>query len=120
MWTAHEFANVLESHPNGGTLWTRTHRMVRYIRVFRPDGKTVVAVMTEKWGWRGKRTVKVELFVRTPKGIEVAEFPNPQKTAEFSKSLLESSILLGLISPYLLDEVRTFIAIPDKTHLYTW
>jgi len=102
MWTAQEFAEVLRKHPNGGTLWTRTHRMVRYIRVFRPDGKTV------------------ELFVRTPKGIEVAEFPNPQKTAEFSKSLLESSILLGLISPYLLDEVRTFIAIPDKTHLYTW
>ena len=119
MWTAQEFAEVLRKHPNGGTPWTRTHRMVRYIRVFRPDGKTVVAVMTEKWGWRGKRTIKVELFVQAWVGAEVAEFPRAEKTPEFLESLLRSSVL-NLVDAAFLPDVKRFISTPDDTHLTTW
>jgi len=93
--------------------------MVRYIRVFRPDDKTVVAVMTEKWGWRGKRTVKVELFVRTPKGIEVAEFPKPEKSQKFIQTLLKSPIL-GLVDVAFLPDIEQFISTPDRTHIETW
>jgi len=119
MWTAQEFANVLEEHPGGGTLWTRTHRMVRYIRVFRPDDKTVVAVMTEKWAWRGKSSNKVELFVRTPKGTEVAEFPKAEKTPEFTKTVLESPII-HMVDPAFFVDVMRFISTPDETRLATW
>jgi len=118
MWNAQEFANVLERHPSGGTLWTKTHRMVRYIRVFRRKG-TVVAVLTEKWAWGAKRSNKVELFVRTPKGTEVAEFPEAKKSPEFLESLLRSSILNSL-DMVLLPEVKEFISTPDDTHLATW
>ena len=118
MWNAQEFASVLERHPNGGTLWTRTHLTVRYLRVFRRRG-IVVAVLTEKWAWGDKSSNKVELFVQTPAGVKVAEFPEAKKNPEFLESLLRSPILNSL-DMVLLPEIKEFISTPDDTHLATW
>ncbi len=118
MWTAQEFVSVIERHPDGGTLWSHTKRMVRYVRVFRAN-QTVVAVMTEKWVWRGKNDESVELFVKSPAGTAVAEFPKAEKSPKFLESLLESPIL-NLVKASLLPKVKGFISTPDKTYLYTW
>lgn len=120
MWTVKEFANVIARNPEGGTFWTRSHRTVRYIRVFHLNKGTIVAIMTEIWRYKRKgNNKKVELFVRTPAGDSVAEFFEAEKTLVFLGKLLSSPIL-EQIEEGLLQKVQEFIATPDKTHLVTW
>jgi hypothetical protein len=120
MWKAEEFFNFLKNNPNGGTFWPRTNkRTVCYIRTFYPNKQTVVAILSEKMIFRGKDDCRVELFVCSPRGIDVREFPKPGKNQEFVKLLQESEIL-GLVSEDLRPAVEKFIARPDKTYYYTW
>ena len=118
MWTAQEFTNVLSRHPDGGTLWARNHRTVRYIRVLRPDEYTTIALMTEIAG--GKKVIsRVELFCKTPHGIETAEFPDPAQTQEFKDTLINAPIL-DAVDPALRPAVNTFLSTPVNTVLTTW
>lgn len=119
MWTAEEFANVLEENPKGGTFWTGSHRVVRYIRVCRPDKNSVVAIMTQLWKWKDKHSEEVELFVRTSAGDQVAEFFKAKQTPEFLESILNAPILSAL-DEKVIPEIKRFLSSPDDTYFYTW
>jgi hypothetical protein len=118
MWTTEEFAEVLKEYPDGGTLWTRSHRTVRYLRVLRPAPKAVVAVMTEIAGGKIVRS-EVQLFVQTSEKTQVSEFPNPSKTPEFLNSLCAASAL-DLLDRNLRPTVTNFLLNADETLMTTW
>ena len=120
MWTAEEFSRVLERHPLGGTLWTGTKRMVRYIRVLRLNEATVVAIMTERRTFlKGPRPVDVEIYVKTSKGVLVSELRNASETPEFTRRIVTDPIL-GNIDTGFRPGVNDFLSLPDKTRLHTW
>lgn len=118
MWTTQEFANVLKRHPEGGTLWTGSHRTVRYIRVFRKDD-SVVAVLTEHVHWKPVDRVDVELFVKTSQGAWVSELTEASKTPEFLKRILNDPILENINNDFR-PAVEKFLSSPDKTYIPTW
>lgn len=119
MWNAKEFLEVLERHPEGGTLWTRSHRTVRYIRVLRLDKRNIIAVMTEHTHFQKIQEVKVELFVNTPSSIQVSVFEDPSQTPEFLQRLLKDPIL-NYIHHSCRLAAEEFLSSPDKTALPTW
>lgn len=112
MWTKKEFSRVLSRHPDGGTFWTGTKRCVRYIRVFR-DGDTMVAVMTEHFGWCGRHDTSVSLFVQDNRGSRVSFFKDPAKTVAFKGRLLNATALLW-VRAHLRQAASVFVAQPPR------
>lgn len=116
MWSAEEFNQLLERKPEGGTLWTRTHRTVRYVRIFRPDNEITVAIMTEH---SKGRSPKVLLFVKTPSFAQTSELDNASRTSEFLRRILENPIF-SVVHCRFHSEIKKFLSFPDKTVVPTW
>lgn len=116
MWNADEFVSVLKNHPTGGTLWTRSKRTVRYLRVLVGENYRI-AVLTDHA--RG-RNDQAGLFVEFPSGekkvVIIPDIIQKNPTDEF-RSAFNWKNLFGETES---QKVEQFVTTPDKTLVPTW
>ncbi|HAO81545.1 MAG: hypothetical protein UV57_C0006G0009 [Parcubacteria group bacterium GW2011_GWD2_43_10] len=113
MWTPKVFAEVIKNHPNGGTMWTKSHETVRYLRIcYLSD--TIIAIMTE----HAREHARVQLYIDAPHKTQVNLFENPSKDQSFLNHLKNN--IIELADNKLKSDVENFVNSPHNTYLPTW